>query len=165
MSLLTVWPECSINRYYDPTTDGFMSFDPDVANTDQPYLFTNDDPLNAEDPLGQDPAMFFEGALTAETTDDWNPVRWFVTGVTLVAFGEYEGYKVAQRVFTKSTPTVRDILKGKKGSIKDAPLTPGSPSWNEIQKETQKEIDEEAAENRAGYKVIKKLLSDMRFNK
>jgi hypothetical protein len=41
-----------INRYYDPTTDQFLSIDPDVAQTDQPYVFTNDDPLNAEDPLG-----------------------------------------------------------------------------------------------------------------
>ena len=29
-----------------------MSIDPDVATTDQPYVFTGDDPLNAEDPLG-----------------------------------------------------------------------------------------------------------------
>jgi RHS repeat-associated protein len=41
-----------INRYYDPATDQFLSIDPDVAATDQPYVFTNDDPLNAEDPLG-----------------------------------------------------------------------------------------------------------------
>jgi hypothetical protein len=41
-----------VNRYYDPTTDQFLSIDPDVAETDQPYVFTNDDPLNAEDPLG-----------------------------------------------------------------------------------------------------------------
>jgi len=42
----------AINRYYDPTTDEFLSVDADVAQTDQPYVFTNDDPLNAEDPLG-----------------------------------------------------------------------------------------------------------------
>jgi RHS repeat-associated protein len=41
-----------INRYYDPATDQFLSIDPDVASTNQPYIFTNDDPLNAEDPLG-----------------------------------------------------------------------------------------------------------------
>jgi hypothetical protein len=29
-----------------------MSIDPDVATTNQPYVFTNDDPLNSEDPLG-----------------------------------------------------------------------------------------------------------------
>jgi hypothetical protein len=45
----------AINRYYDPTTDQFLSIDPDVAITDQPYVFTNDDPLNAEDPIGMDP--------------------------------------------------------------------------------------------------------------
>ncbi len=41
-----------INRYYDPATDQFLSVDPDVATTNQPYVFTNDDPLNSEDPLG-----------------------------------------------------------------------------------------------------------------
>jgi hypothetical protein len=41
-----------VNRYYDPTIDQFLSIDPDVAETVQPYVFTNDDPLNAEDPLG-----------------------------------------------------------------------------------------------------------------
>jgi hypothetical protein len=45
-----------LNRYYDPATDQFMSIDPDVATTNQPYLFTNDDPLNAEDPLGESAA-------------------------------------------------------------------------------------------------------------
>lgn len=42
-----------INRYYDPSTDQFLSIDPDVQQTDQPYVFTNDNPLNAEDPTGQ----------------------------------------------------------------------------------------------------------------
>jgi RHS repeat-associated protein len=46
-----------INRYYDPSTDQFLSIDPDVATTDQPYAFTNDEPLNAEDPLGEDPPL------------------------------------------------------------------------------------------------------------
>lgn len=41
-----------INRYYDPSTDQFLSIDPDVAETDQPYAFVNDDPLNASDATG-----------------------------------------------------------------------------------------------------------------
>ena len=41
-----------INRYYDPTTDQFLSVDPAVAQTDQPYAFVNDDPLTWSDPLG-----------------------------------------------------------------------------------------------------------------
>jgi hypothetical protein len=36
----------------DPATDQFLSVDPDVAETGQPYAFTGDDPLNATDPLG-----------------------------------------------------------------------------------------------------------------
>jgi hypothetical protein len=44
--------ERTINRYYDPSTDQFISIDPDIADTNQPYVFTNDDPLNGEDPLG-----------------------------------------------------------------------------------------------------------------
>ena len=44
--------EGSINRYYVPATDQFLSIDPDVQTTDQPYAFVNDDPLNRSDPLG-----------------------------------------------------------------------------------------------------------------
>jgi hypothetical protein len=40
------------NRYYDPTTEQFLSIDPDVAETGQPYAFTGDDPLSGSDPLG-----------------------------------------------------------------------------------------------------------------
>jgi RHS repeat-associated protein len=42
-----------IDRYYDPATDQFLSVDPYVAETGQPYAFTGDDPLNGTDPLGQ----------------------------------------------------------------------------------------------------------------
>jgi RHS repeat-associated protein len=41
-----------IDRYYDPATDQFLSVDPLVSQTGQPYAFTGDDPLNATDPLG-----------------------------------------------------------------------------------------------------------------
>lgn len=41
-----------INRYYDPTTDQFLSIDPAVAQTHQPYVYTGDNPLNSTDPLG-----------------------------------------------------------------------------------------------------------------
>jgi RHS repeat-associated protein len=42
----------SVNRYYDPSSDQFLSIDPEVAKTGEPYAFTGDDPLNAADPLG-----------------------------------------------------------------------------------------------------------------
>jgi hypothetical protein len=41
-----------VDRYYDPATDQFLSIDPLVAKTQQPYAFTDDDPLNEVDPLG-----------------------------------------------------------------------------------------------------------------
>jgi RHS repeat-associated protein len=50
-----------IHRYYDPATDQFLSIDPDVATTGQPYVFTNDDPLNLEDALGLSGTMLAKG--------------------------------------------------------------------------------------------------------
>ena len=44
--------QSEVGRYYDPGTDQFLSVDPDLAETGQPYAFTGDDPLNATDPLG-----------------------------------------------------------------------------------------------------------------
>jgi RHS repeat-associated protein len=41
-----------IDRYYDPSTSQFLSVDPDVAATGQPYAYTGDDPVNGTDPLG-----------------------------------------------------------------------------------------------------------------
>jgi hypothetical protein len=41
-----------INRYYDPTTGSFVSVDPNVIETGQPFSYSNDDPVNATDPLG-----------------------------------------------------------------------------------------------------------------
>ena len=44
--------ESVLNRYYDPSTDQFISVDPMVQETDQPYAYANDNPLNFVDPLG-----------------------------------------------------------------------------------------------------------------
>lgn len=48
-----------VGRYYDPATDQFLSVDPDLAETGQPYAFTADDPLNSTDPLGLGPSNQF----------------------------------------------------------------------------------------------------------
>jgi hypothetical protein len=72
----------AINRYYDPTTDEFLSIDPDVTTTDQPYVFTNDDPLNAEDPLGDSWWNPFSW-----TKKDWEVTGGIVLGVVAVATG------------------------------------------------------------------------------
>ena len=40
------------HRYYDPATGQFLSVDPLVASTHQPYAYTADDPVNLKDPTG-----------------------------------------------------------------------------------------------------------------
>ena len=60
---------------------------------------------------------------------------------------------------------VRDILKGKKASITNAPLEPGSPSWREIESLTWEEIELGAKAGVPGFRTIKKLLGDKRFDK
>ncbi len=41
-----------VNRYYDPTTGEFMTVDPDLAETGQPYQYAGGDPVNESDPSG-----------------------------------------------------------------------------------------------------------------
>ena len=41
-----------INRYYDPSTGQFLSVDPLVGITDQPYQYVGGDPINGSDPSG-----------------------------------------------------------------------------------------------------------------
>ena len=40
-------------RWYDPGTGQFMSVDPELAETGQPYAYAADDPVNATDPTGR----------------------------------------------------------------------------------------------------------------
>ncbi len=42
----------NIGRYYDPTTGQFLSVDPLVAQTSEPYSYVAGDPINATDPDG-----------------------------------------------------------------------------------------------------------------
>lgn len=61
--------------------------------------------------------------------------------------------------------TVADILRRKKGSIKQAPLDPGSPSWDDIRGETWKTVKRKARQRKTGYHTFRKLLIDQRFDK
>jgi RHS repeat-associated protein len=54
-----------INRYYDPSTGQFLSVDPDLAQTQEPYQYAADDPVSNTDPTGQ----FLNGY--AWCTGDW----------------------------------------------------------------------------------------------
>jgi hypothetical protein len=54
--------EVCVARWYDPGNGQFLSVDPDLAETDQPYAYASDDPVNESDPSGQTPL---------------NPCNWF----------------------------------------------------------------------------------------
>ncbi|MEG3840208.1 hypothetical protein [Microcoleus sp. herbarium14] len=58
-----------------------------------------------------------------------------------------------------------EIIKGKKGSIKQAQLPAGSPSWEEFSEMIWEEIERGAEENIPGFRMVRKLLSDRRFDK
>jgi hypothetical protein len=61
--------------------------------------------------------------------------------------------------------TVREILKGKRGAIRQALLEPNSPSWDDILNLTWEEVVEKAETDEPGFRTIKKLLGDKRFDK
>ena len=61
--------------------------------------------------------------------------------------------------------TVREFIKGKKASIKNAPLDPGGPSWDELLPLTLETVRRLAQQNKTGYKTIWKLLTSHRFDK
>lgn len=61
--------------------------------------------------------------------------------------------------------TVADILKRKRGTIRQAPLDPGSPSWDDILGETWRSIKRKARQRKTGYRTFRKLLTDGRFDK
>lgn len=61
--------------------------------------------------------------------------------------------------------TVAEILKDKRGCIKQAALESGSPSWDDILDMTWKEIEKRKKRGEAGFKTFHKLLKEKRFDK
>jgi hypothetical protein len=59
-------PERLVHRYYDPTTGQFLTIDLDLQQTQEPYNYATDNPVNAMDPLG----LFCWGWCTF--TDAWH---------------------------------------------------------------------------------------------
>jgi len=61
--------------------------------------------------------------------------------------------------------TVSEILTRKKGTMRQAPLGVGSPSWDDILNETWADIKDKARRRVPGYKTFRKLLSDSEYDK
>jgi hypothetical protein len=60
---------------------------------------------------------------------------------------------------------VSEILQQKRGRIKQAPLPSGSPSWDEFEQMNWEQIEEGATAGNPGFKVVRKLLTDKRFDR
>jgi hypothetical protein len=61
--------------------------------------------------------------------------------------------------------SVRDILESKQASVLSAPLPTGSPAWGDILDLTWENVESAAQAGTIGFKTIRKLLSDSRFDK
>jgi Putative amidase domain len=62
--------EVGVARWYDPGTGQFMSVDPDLAETDQPYAYAGDDPVNEADLSGM------LGSSALQGVADWALQNW-----------------------------------------------------------------------------------------
>jgi hypothetical protein len=87
-----------VARYYDPATGQFLSLDPDVAQTDAPFNYSGDDPVNEVDPNGLSGQETVPNPCWTEGPDrppccspaSQNPggtgwLRWVAIGITIVA--------------------------------------------------------------------------------
>ena len=61
--------------------------------------------------------------------------------------------------------TVAEILKGKRASIKKAPLEEGAPGWDDIPDLTWEEDEEKARRGEPGFRTFPKLVKRKRFDK
>ena len=61
--------------------------------------------------------------------------------------------------------TVREVLSLKKGSVRAAPLPPGAPGWDAILDTTWAEMSAAADAGLPGFRTMRKLLSDTRFDR
>jgi hypothetical protein len=122
-----------INRYYDPSTDQFLSIDSDVAQTDQPYVFTSDNPLNAEDPLGTNASFsgsawdiaFSEGPGPIESGNTSGPIPMVwgddLGGITQMADGySGTGGPPAAGPGSEGTGSSGEYIPGLSSDYKDA---------------------------------------------
>jgi hypothetical protein len=60
---------------------------------------------------------------------------------------------------------VADILQLKKGSVRTAPLPPGAPPWADLEAMAWEQVEESARRNEPGFKTVRKLLTDQRFDR
>jgi hypothetical protein len=96
-----------VGRYYDPTTGQFLSVDPLVDETGEPYVYTGGDPVNGSDPSGLCVSFFNVvcvegGSVTSTVSLRFNPMaglNWFNENVNpayLALTGYYNEAQAAE---------------------------------------------------------------------
>ncbi|MDQ2739635.1 MAG: type IV secretion protein Rhs, partial [Actinomycetota bacterium] len=73
-------------RYYDPTTAQFLTIDPALATTRQPYAYTGDNPLNGIDPTGLCWSGFGWACDTGSAIASGATTAWNYTGGEVVHY-------------------------------------------------------------------------------
>ena len=68
-------PGRTVHRYYDPLTGQFLSVDPMVQQTGEPYSYAGGDPVNGSDPSGESPSFPPVDAATVVGADCSNAVK------------------------------------------------------------------------------------------
>ncbi len=161
-------------RHYSPTLGRFLQPDPAAVEANY-YGYADNSPVTRTDPSGRGPEVLVPvagcladlplclllaaGALAVAGT--------FYIATHPITFPRFCLWNCSgEDSITYAAKTrVSDILKGKRGSIKKAPLPPESPPWSEVEKLTWGQVLGRANRNVPGYRTIKKLLTDRRFNK
>ena len=93
-----------VNRYYDPSTGQFLSVDPDVSETGEPYSYADGDPVNGTDPLG----MWMVGIPS--THPGWTSEADFETWVNDNILQGTTQYSIYSRPNAKDTPVIYRVV-------------------------------------------------------
>ena len=177
------------NRYYDPSSARFISEDTHwntknmISGDDEQELTTdafdikNEAKEAKESKTGDKPKskIFPQVEAIYQSSNLFsycmgNPVKYYdpegevaatLTAVALIVVGGL----ATTILLVELDKKVGDVLKNRKGSIKNAPKPPGTPGWDAIRDLTMHEILRRAKNGDKGFKTIWKLLVDGRFKK
>jgi hypothetical protein len=100
--------QVSVGRYYDPSTGEFLSVDPLVDVTGEPYGYAIQNPVNLTDPSGQSvPLDFGEPGSIFTASGGSNGAH---PGEPVWGTGQLNGYSCVQNAWDQNLPGVRQSL-------------------------------------------------------